>query len=918
MLSEARDFANRMKEIGYNELTPIQRIAIPLIEKRKNVLITAPTGSGKTEAATLPIFYSIFVNRPPKVSCIYVTPLRSLNRDVEGRLSRIGSKLGVRVGVKHGDTTERKRKEIVNDPPDILITTPESLQYFLVNRKMKEMVRNLKWVVIDELQEMLDEKRGVELSVTIERLKRASTRNIQMIGISATVGDLEVAKRYLDPSGEVEVAKVDLTKEIDLKIEVPEILEEDLHVAKSHSVSPEVASRLRRIRELARENKPLLVFTNTREMTEFLSNSLSNLYGMRVLAHHGSLSREMRLSVENDFRNSNLDAVIATSSLELGIDIGSVKMVVQYMSPRESLRLLQRVGRSNHTLTGVSKGVVLPGNDLYDVLECNAIVRLAKRGYVEKPLLEESPLDVMAHQIAGMVLEGYDDINEIEGVLRGSLYFTHVRREDLEEVIDLLEGARVIKRKDNGKLGVGWRIWRYYYGTNMIPDSIKNFPVVDSLTGMRLGTLNEDFVSTLQEDSLFVLGGKLWKVVTIEHDKLLVERGQLKKGILPSWFGESIPVERETAKWVYQRLKDLSLTEGHVEDKSNHLVLPPRVKEVVKEHVSRGYPPVDDETITVEIINHDVVVIHSPLGSRGNNTLGAVFSTILNGMKMARSSFRADSYHVALSSMVPIYSRDVDEVVNRISKLPDEDLELVLENGIKESPQFKWKLLVEVKRFGVIDPKSEVDVSSTLLKAYTDTVVGREAVRELKVKNYDVSSLPLLKTLRWRVTEVPSPSPLASQFLDRLMAFQAWDDSPFMIEVMKERLMERELLLVCLVCGWKGTTKVKQAPERCPKCGSVFLGATDVTDEESVSAVRKAIKGLNVSKGEAKALENMRRVASLFSSFGRNALIALATPGVGPSNMGRVLSKLSDSEEDFYLSLIEEEKRFLKNRKFWQ
>jgi ATP-dependent Lhr-like helicase len=914
MLSEAQDFVSRIKSIGYSELTPIQKIAIPLVEKGNDVLITAPTGFGKTEAAVLPVFYSIYLNRPMKVSCLYITPLRSLNRDVEDRLKRIGSALGIKVGVKHGDTTEKQRKDIVNDPPDLLITTPESAQYFLINKKMRELMRNLRWIIIDELQEMLDEKRGVDLSVTLERLKRLAGRRLQLIGISATVGDVDMARKYLNVSGNVKVAKVDLTKNMDVTIEIPEVTEEDLKIAKSHSISPEVASRIRKLKEIATENKPLLVFTNTREMTEFLANSMSNVFQMKVVAHHGSLSRELRVTVEKDFRNSNVDAVIATSSLELGIDIGSVKLVVQYMSPRESLRLIQRIGRSNHHLSGISKGIVMPGNDLYDVLECNAIVRLAKQGYIEKPLVEYAPLDVMAHQIAGMVLEGYDNVNEIEKVLRGSLYFKDMKREDLEEVIELLQGARIIKRKDDGKLGVSWRIWRYYYGTNMIPDSIRSFSVIDSLTGTKLGTLNEDFVSTLEDDSLFILGGRLWKVVTIEQDKVLVERGQLKKGVLPSWFGESIPVERETAMWVYDRINEMF--KGNIKD---DVVLPQESKALIREYKERGYPEVKRDTVLVEIINHDLIVLHSPLGNRGNNTLGALFSVLLNGIKMARSSFRADSYHVALSSMVPIFSEDVRKVKDEILSLSYEQLLGILERGIRDSPQFRWKLLVEVKRFGVIDPKSDVDVSSTILKAYADTLVGREAVRELLVKNYDEQAISILKTLNWEIVEVPSPSPLASQFLNRLMAFQSWEDnSPFIMGVMKERLLEKEFNLVCLVCGWSDKVKVKYSPSKCPKCGSVFIGASETSETDSIKAVRKALKGYNLDKDEKKLLENVKKVASFFSSYGRNALIALATPGVGPSNIGRALIKLGEGEEQFYTALLEEERRFLKNRKFWQ
>ncbi|MFP3162821.1 MAG: DEAD/DEAH box helicase [Acidianus hospitalis] len=901
-------FVDNLKKLGYEKLTPIQKLAIPIILKGNNTLIIAPTGYGKTEAAIIPIFYRIFASRPQEISTLYITPLKALNRDLESRLKRLGEAFGISIKTRHGDTTPKERKEIVEKPPDVLITTPESLQYIILNEFYRKYFANLRWIIIDELQEMLDEKRGYELSVVLQRLKRVIKGNPQIIGISATIGNIELAKKYLDINGNVEVVKIDVTKEMELKLLIPRPNDEIKDLALKEGLDVILTARLNEISKIIKENKPVLIFTNTRETAEFLANKLQSIFNLNVATHHGSLYRDVRINVEKDFKEGKLDAIVATSSLELGIDIGIISLVIQYMSPKQVIRLLQRIGRSGHSLYKKAKGVIIPSNYLFDILECEALIE-AVGNYLEKPSYEENPLDVLAHQIAGMILEGYDDKKEILQIIRNSVYFTNLKEEELDSVISLLESERIIKIKDDGKLSPSSRTWKYYYQVNMIPDSIRSYDVIEVSSNTKIGKLDEDFVAMLDEDSIFILGGKLWKVISIEDNKVIVEKASLKEGILPSWFGESIPVEKEIAKKVFKNLEKYMKENSPYEE----------VNEKLKKYKAKGYPELKSHEIIIEIIgqNKDLAVILSPFGSKGNNTLGAVISFILSKISGIKVTYRNDPYHIVLASMTPISREIMEKAIKIITSLSEREIIEIVNNAIKESPQFKWQLLIEAERFGAIDLNSDIQVSSTLLKAFTDTIVGQEAVKEMTVKYHDLSIFEELKHYSWNILEVPEPSPLSQDFLDRLLAFTTESNSA-MLEIFKRRLLSKDVKVLCIMCGWNEIVSIRNVPEKCPKCNSIFLTVTTPDDKNSPEIIRKVLKGEKLKRLESKKLEELRTISSLFSRYGKYAFVALAVPGVGPSNAGRVLSKLSDGEEKFYLALIEEEKKFLRNSKYWK
>lgn len=911
-MTASREFIKRLIELGYSRLTPIQERAIPEIIKGKNVLIIAPTGSGKTEAAIFPIFYKIYTEKPEKISALYITPLRALNRDIELRLQRIANKFDIKVSLKHGDTPRKESKKILQSPPDLLITTPESLLYLITNKKYLQLFRNLKWIIVDEVQELIDEKRGIELSVIIQFLRRNSINKIQLIGISATLGDTEIAKYFLDPEGNVEIIKVDIIKSIKINLEIPRPTKELALKYPEVRLDPKVLARLERLKEIIINNRPVLIFTNTRDTAEFLSSQLALIYGLNVYSHHGSLSREIRTTVESKFREGEIDAVVATSSLELGIDIGKINLVIQYMSPRQVIRLIQRVGRSGHSLDRESKGIIIPSTDIFDILECVSIKNLAYKGYLEKPTVEFKPYDVIAHLTAGLSLINEYKFDELFELFKSVYYFKDLKREEFESIIKYLGEIKIVKY-DGESIRPYSRTISYYYNVNMIPDSSKSYLVIDYVSNTKIGVLDEDFVTSLDEDSVFVLAGRIWKVVSIENGKIYVENAKIESGVLPSWFGESIPVEKEVAKNVYEYLYEIYLNNYNNLDLDENTI--EEIKSKINEHVRRGYPLPSPNKIVIEVLK-DLVIIHSPLGTRGNNTLGAILSQLLSSSSV-KVSYQFDAYHIILASSLLFSMEKIRDAMNLIKSLDEASLFNILKKAAVQSPKYKWKLVIEAKRFGAVDHDVELEKILSILRFFRDTLVGEEAIREIISKEYDIEALKEIKDFDIEILEVPSPSPLSQLFLEKLFIIsKSNEDLPILLEVFKRRLLNKEVRLICIICGWSEKFKVSDIVENCPKCGSVFLAVTRHDDLDAINIINKNIKGEKLNRSEREKLNELKLTADLFANYKRWAVIGLVTNGVGPHNLGRIIHKLMEGEEKFYEALIEEERKFLRAKKF--
>ncbi|MEM3043542.1 MAG: DEAD/DEAH box helicase [Thermoplasmata archaeon] len=571
---------------GLKEPTEPQELGIPAILLGENVLLLAPTGLGKTEAAVLPVLDRIVRERPPPPSLIYITPLRALNRDLLRRLGDWGRALGVSIGVRHGDTPQRERAEQVRRPPDIFITTPETLQIMLGAPRIRALLKNVRWVVVDEIHELAGDERGWQLAVGLERLVRLAGREVQRIGLSATVGNAEQVAEFLAGVGRrAKVLRVPVGKSMEITVECPPVTEEDSREAERLRCDGRTLATLRRCSSLIEGGSGVLLFTNTRDSAEVLASRLRLWRPELPLGvHHGSLYRDVRVQMEEEFKAGGLRALICTSSLELGIDIGGVELTLQYGSPRQATRLVQRVGRSGHRKGLVSRGVVL-AQDADDIAESAVLARRAIAEEVEPVRMRPVPLGVLANQLVALAM-GCREVSTDEAydTLRRSHPFRVLDRETFDRVLEQLVSLGVLwsdgLRGEGGEKGVGEKngeegcrgghggagerapprsperygsrrgtIKFFYENLSMIPDE-KTYSVIDITTRRAIGTLDEFFVLTYGEVGVrFVMRGSSWRIVELGEDRVLVEPSP-ELGAIPGWLGEEIPVPFEVAQEV--------------------------------------------------------------------------------------------------------------------------------------------------------------------------------------------------------------------------------------------------------------------------------------------------------------------------------------------------------------------------------
>lgn len=526
------------------EPSEIQKLAIPAILEGKNILVIAPTGTGKTYAAVLPIF-DLFLSarsmeKPVGISLLYITPLRALNRDLLRRLSEIGKDLDIDVQVRHGDTVASVRTKQAKFPPNMLITTPETLQAILPGKRMREHLKHVKWVIVDEIHELATDKRGTQLAVALERLRQLTGREFQRIGLSATIGEEDKVARFLaGTSREVKTIKSSELRMFDVTVEYVTPTKDDYKEADRLGIPAPAIARVRKIIGLISKQRSTLVFTNTREHAEALGSQISALNSeLPVKVHHGSLSREIREEVEKGFQEGTVKSVICTSSLELGIDIGTVDFIIQYMSPREATRLIQRVGRSGHRIRGVPKGCIIAGW-ADDILESSTIVNRAKNEELERVKIHENALDVLAHQIIGMLLDSKQmKLEEVYRIVRNSYPYRDLSPEDLMAVVKQLENLRLLRLREDSIQPRYPKAFRYYYSNlSVIPD-VKKYTVFDFIRKRRIGVLDQEFVAKrCSSGTEFIMHGQTWRVISVNETDLSIEVEPTAPSLnaIPSW-----------------------------------------------------------------------------------------------------------------------------------------------------------------------------------------------------------------------------------------------------------------------------------------------------------------------------------------------------------------------------------------------
>ncbi|EHQ34568.1 DEAD/DEAH box helicase [Methanoplanus limicola] len=888
-----RNIAELLVKRGFDTLSDTQEKAIPPISAGNHTLCIAPTGTGKTESAMLPVFSSLLHTGGGGFKAIYITPLRSLNRDILFRLEWWCSELGLTVGVRHGDTSTSERTKQSKKPPDLLITTPETLQALFMGKNLREHLKNVRYVIIDEIHELAGNKRGAQLSVALERLIPYAG-NFQRIGLSATVGNPGDVASFLTGNRPCEIVNIPAAPSLSIDVRY---------------AGGSFTSQSKAVEKAIEREDSTLVFVNTRVTAEALGHELFGRGDVDV--HHGSLSREVRIEAEDRFKEGKLKALICTSSMELGLDIGHISHVIQFGSPREISRLLQRVGRAGHRLDTMSYGTIL-ATGFDDLLESGVIATRALQNECEDLLLSRNASDVLANQIAAIAVEyGEISVLRLKEIITGSACFQDAGGL-IERVILQMAEHRLIW-PEGGMVARTGRCRKYLYqNLSMIHDE-KKVKVYDIVSRRIVGTLDESFVvSFIYTGAVFITKGQLWQVIVLEDGMIKVEPAHKLKGELPSWEGEQIPVPygiaRETGR--LRRTRNFS---DYLSDGASI-----SFAESFMDGMDHAGSPVPSDNLIVLEHFDEGVVMNVCGGHKANEALGRAVSVLLSARSGSSVGIEVDAYRVTFRLPKEITATAVMEA---LKNLEPAHIQGILSLSLKRSSLFKWKLVQIAKKFGAIDADADYEKISIhrLMDLFDKTVISDEAFRELFSLKMDVEkAAEIARRVQSGETGV-TIAPISAIGSEGITSSRDLIPPPStdhaVISTIKKRIENDSILLFCMNCRkWKSKTVVGRVPDDivCPLCGARLIAALKPYEDDQIAIAKKK----NKSKEERAVEIKMIRNANIVLSSGKTAVTALAARGVGPDTASGIIATMAKGD-DFYREILKAERNYIRTHRFW-
>jgi ATP-dependent helicase Lhr and Lhr-like helicase len=829
----ARWFSERL-----GEPTPAQSRGWKAIRNGRDTLIAAPTGSGKTLAAFLSALDDLLREAleqglRDEVRVIYVSPLKALSADIHKNLAeprreirRLAEDSGhpvpsITAAVRSGDTTPAERLAMLKIPPHILVTTPESLYLLLTSERSRAMLSTARTVIVDEIHSVLETRRGAHLALSLERLDHVAGRRLQRIGLSATQRPIEAVAKWLTGTrASPSVIDEGHRRTLDLDLELPG---SPLQAVMSAEVWGEIYDRLT---ELIRQHRTTLVFVNTRRLAERVARQLADRLGeAAVTSHHGSLAKEARLDAEERLKNGGLQALVATSSLELGIDIGHVDLVCQLGSPRRIATFLQRVGRSGHTVRGTPKGRLFPlTRD--ELVECTALLRAVSKGELDRVTIQEQPLDVLAQQIVAETAAEPWAIEALFELFSRARPYHGLPRERFDAVVRMLADGFVTRRGRRGALihldsvngrVRGRRAARLTALTSggAIPDNA-DYRVVLEPEGTFVGTLNEDFAIESTPGDIFQLGNVSWRMLRIERGTVRVEDARGQPPTVPFWLGEALARSTELSAEVSQlraeiesRLDDREAAVRWLESEGICRTAAEQIIEYLSEaHRLLGELPTQEVLVAERFFDEAggmQLILHAPLGSRINRAWGLAlrkrFCRQFNFELQAAATEDA-----VLLSLGPQHSFPLETVFRFLH--PNSVREILIQ-AVLDAPVFatRWRwnanISLAVPRFRggrkVPPPLQRMESEDLLAAAFPDAAACLENIpgdREIPDHPlvaqvitdclHEAMDLPGLERvlhdiesgkIRCVARDLPEPSPLAHEILNaRPYAFL--DDAP--------------------------------------------------------------------------------------------------------------------------------------------
>jgi ATP-dependent Lhr-like helicase len=817
-------------ESAFHEPTAAQAGAWAAIARGEHTLVIAPTGSGKTLAAFLSAIdrlAALPTPDDPKQRCrvLYISPLKALAADVEKNLrsplvgiGQAAQRLGlaepqVRVAMRSGDTTPDERRHFARHGADILITTPESL-FLLLTSAAREALAGVETVIIDEVHSVAATKRGAHLAVSLERLDALLPRPAQRVGLSATVRPVDEVATFLAGGRPVSIVQPKTVKKLDLSVVVPVEDLADIPGTSSpgetdpqrlNSIWPHVEEK---ILELIQQHTSTIVFANSRRLAERLTARLNDLAverdpdaGILALAHHGSVSREQRLIVEEQLKTGKIPAVVATSSLELGIDMGAVDLVVQVESPPSVASGTQRLGRAGHQVGAPSKGVVFPKHR-GDLLECAVVAERIREGQIESLRYPRNPLDVLAQQIVAMVAMDDLTVDDVDSLVRRTATFASLPRSALEATLDMLAGRypsdafaelrpRLVWDRLTGRLTARSGAQRLAVTSGgTIPDRglFGVFLAGADGPGRRVGELDEEMVYESRVGEVFLLGSSSWRIEDITHDRVLVSPAPGLAGKMPFWKGDSVgrPAELGRALGAFTReLSSADESSAVARARSSGLdewAATNLVSYVAEQKKSTGHVPTD-RTIVVERFRDELgdwrLVVHSPFGAQIN----APWSLAIAASLRERHGVEVQSMHTDDGIVIRLPDTTAEPPGSDIALFEPDEIEALVTSEVTNSALFASRFRECAARSLLLpkrDPRRRAPLWQQRQRAHSLMQVARdygqfpvvlEAMRECLQDVFDLPGLvELMRQLRSRQVrvvdvETPTASPFAQSML---------------------------------------------------------------------------------------------------------------------------------------------------------
>lgn len=870
-------------KLNFKEISPPQKFSIVNILKKRNSLISSPTGSGKTLSAFLSVLSTLFdyeFNNELKnqVYCIYISPLKALGNDIEKNLNRPLKEINellnlskrnfleliennnlslsqdnlkknklckitkleiedflkfrdkikkthIKVAVRTGDTSSYEKNKMLKNPPHILITTPESFSLIMVSKKFKENIKNLEWVVVDEIHALADSKRGVQLSLFLELLNHYT--NFTRIGLSATVSPLIDVAKFLvgldfndfDEEGDkivkfrkCDIIDVQFIKKLDLEIVLPV---DNFLKSSSEEINLNLYEKLN---DLIQNSNMSLIFTNTRAGTEKVLQNLmqrfpQNYNNKNIGAHHGSLSKDKRLKVENNLKNGELKVVVSSTSLELGIDIGQIDQVILLGSSKSVAKALQRIGRAGHNLGDISVGKIIPQNR-DDLIECAVLMKNCIDKKLDDIKIIENSLDVLSQSIFGFVVDEEKSFEDIKKIIYKSFCFMNLENKIFGEVLNYLEGTKksleerhvypkILWNKETQIISPRGAMSRVLYLTNSgtIPEQTS---IKVKIGSEIIGSLDEGFLEKLKKGDIFILGGKTYSFQHSRGMSIQVKEAPNLMPTIPSWYSEQMSLSFELAKEIgnlrtqifnifesfnfKDNFGDLDV-EKRVDEEilkfiENYLYCSNNVAKSIYEYFKEQYLisiiPTHNK-IFVEIFRDEIkykkyIVFHCMYGRAVNEILGRVICFLMSKYNRKKSDFFVSDNGFVISMGMNL-TMNLEIILNKLKII---DFSKIAKESIEDSEVFRRRFrncatrsLMILKNYrGVKKNAGRQQIASmfllkTLRDLDDDFVILKETYREVLEDLMDLKSaleiVDLLKKgmIRVDIKNVMMPSPFS-------------------------------------------------------------------------------------------------------------------------------------------------------------